>query len=59
MAAAHYYPDTTGDITKSYSRNYASAHQEGPQQLLKDISEGDTSKLGTILSFFKRALISG
>lgn len=59
MAAAHHYPETTGDITKGYGRNYSSAHSEGPQQLLKDISEGDTSKLGTILSFFKRALISG
>ena len=59
MAAAHYYPETTGEITKSYSRNYNSTHQEGPQQLLKDIAGGDTSKLGTILSFFKRSLISG
>jgi hypothetical protein len=27
--------------------------------LLKDITEGDTAKLGTVLAFFKRALISG
>ena len=59
MAAAHYYPEQTGDITKSYGRSYSSTNAEGPQQLLKDISEGDTSKLGTILSFFKRTLISG
>jgi len=59
MAAAHYYPEQTGDITKSYGRSYSSANAEGPQQLLKDISEGDTAKLGTILSFFKRTLISG
>ena len=59
MAAAHYYPEQTGDITKSYGRSYSSANTEGPQLLLKDISEGDTSKLGTILSFFKRTLISG
>lgn len=59
MAAAHYYPEQTGDITKSYGRSYGSANTEGPQLLLKDISEGDTAKLGTILSFFKRTLISG
>jgi hypothetical protein len=59
MTAAHYYPEQTGDITKSYSRNYSSARSEGPAQLLKDISEGDTKKLGTVLSFFKRSLISG
>jgi len=59
MSAAHYYPEQTGDITKSYGRGYSSANSEGPQLLLKDISEGDTAKLGTILSFFKRTLISG
>jgi hypothetical protein len=59
MTAAHYYPEQTGDITRSYGRSYASARSEGPQQLLKDITEGDTKKLGTVLSFFKRALISG
>jgi hypothetical protein len=59
MSAAHYYPEQTGDITKSYGRGYSSANAEGPQLLLKDISEGDTAKLGTILSFFKRTLISG
>jgi hypothetical protein len=59
MTAAHYYPEQTGDITKSYSRSYVSTQSEGPTQLLKDITEGDTAKLGTVLSFFKRALISG
>jgi hypothetical protein len=59
MAAAHYYPEQTGDITRSYGSNFSSARDEGPRQLLKDISEGDTAKLGTILTFFKRALISG
>jgi len=60
MAASHYYPEKTGEITRGYSRGqYSSTNSEGPQQLLKDISEGDTAKLGTILSFFKRSLISG
>jgi hypothetical protein len=59
MAAAHHYPEQTGDITRSYSRSYSATNAEGPQQLLKDISDGDTAKLGTILAFFKRSLISG
>jgi hypothetical protein len=59
MAASHHYPEQTGNITRSYSRNYSSENSEGPARLLKDISEGDTAKLGTILSFFKRSLISG
>jgi hypothetical protein len=60
MAAAHYYPDTTGDITRSrYGGSYETQHQEGPKQLLADIAAGDTAKLGTILGFFKRNLISG
>lgn len=60
MAASHYYPETTGEIRKaSYGGGYTSTHAEGPAQLLKDISEGDTAKLGTILAFFKRSLISG
>ena len=59
MAAAHHYPEQTGEITRSYSRNYSSTNQEGPEQLLKDIAAGDTAKLGTILTFFKRTLISG
>lgn len=61
MAAAHYYPDTTGDIIRGRynSGSYDTQHQEGPKQLLADIAAGDTAKLGTILGFFKRNLISG
>ena len=59
MTASHYYPEQTGSITKSYSRNYSSERSEGPQLLLKDIAGGDQKKLGTVLSFFKRSLISG
>jgi len=59
MAASHYYPDQTGSITKSYSDNYVAQNQEGTQLLLKAVSDGDTLKLGTILGFFKRSLISG
>jgi len=59
MAASHYYPEQTGNITKGYSDNYSTQFPEGPQQLLKDISAGDTKKMGTVLGFFKRNLISG
>lgn len=60
MAAAHYYPETTGNIERSrYSSGLQSQFHEGPQQLLKDIAAGDQKKLGTVLSFFKRSLISG
>jgi hypothetical protein len=58
MASVHHYPEKTGEIRKDY-RSYRSQFSEGPQQLLKDISEGDTAKLGTILTFFKRSLVSG
>jgi hypothetical protein len=61
MTASHYYPDTTGEISRSrYGGNDLSAqNSEGPSQLLKDIANGDQKKLGTLLSFFKRSLVSG
>jgi hypothetical protein len=58
MAASHYYPEKTGEIRKHYN-SYSSQFVGGPEQLLKDISQGDTAKLGTILTFFKRSLVSG
>lgn len=58
MTAHHYYPDETGDISRNYN-GYTSDRSEGIQHLLKDISAGDQKKLGTVLSFFKRALITG
>jgi len=61
MTASHYYPETTGNLERSrYGSNGLSAQfSEGPAQLLKDIAGGDQKKLGTVLSFFKRSLISG
>lgn len=60
MAASYYYPETTGNIERSrYGGGMSSQFPEGPRQLLKDISEGDTKKLGTVLNFFKRSLIAG
>lgn len=59
MSASHFYPEQTGNIQKGYSRGYSAERSEGPQLLLKDIAGGDQSKLGTVLGFFKRTLISG
>lgn len=59
MAASYYYPEQTGEITRGYGRGYSAANQEGPNKVLADISQGDTQKLGTVLSYFKRNLISG
>jgi hypothetical protein len=57
LSASHYYPDETGAINNTY-RGMVPDNQTGIQHLLRDISEGDTSKLGTILSFFKRSLMT-
>jgi hypothetical protein len=63
LTAGHYYPEKSGEIAKSRygyggSGGYEPGSQEGVKQLLQDLSSGDTSKLGTVLSFFKRSLIA-
>lgn len=59
MAAAHHYPEQTGEIERSrYGGSLSARNPEGPALLLKDISNGDTAKLGTILTFFKRSLMA-
>jgi hypothetical protein len=61
MTASHYYPETTGTLDGSRygSQGISAQFSEGPAQLLKDIAGGDQKKLGTVLAFFKRSLISG
>jgi hypothetical protein len=59
MAASYYYPEQTGEITRGYGRSYNPENQEGPNRVLNDIAQGDTQKLGTVLAYFKRNLISG
>lgn len=59
MSAAHYYPEETGEIRMDYHRSYSPQFHAGYDKLLKDIANGDTAKLGTVLGFFKRSLISG
>jgi hypothetical protein len=60
MAASHHYPEQTGAIQRGgYSGGYNAQRSEGGSQLLKDIAGGDQKKLSTVLTFFKRSLISG
>lgn len=61
MSASYYYPEQTGTISRErYGGGQSQAQfSEGPRQLLQDIEQGDTAKVGTVLAFFKRALISG
>jgi hypothetical protein len=61
MAASHHYPELTGEIQRGRygSGGLQASNSDGPRKLLQDISDGDTTKLGTILGFFKRNLITG
>jgi hypothetical protein len=60
MAASHHYPEQTGAISRGgYNSGYNAQRSEGGSQLLKDIAGGDQKKLSTVLTFFKRSLISG
>lgn len=61
LAAGHHYPDLTGEITRGRygDSGLIPANRAGMQQLLKDIAAGDQKKLGTVLGFFKRTLITG
>jgi hypothetical protein len=61
MAASHHYPEQTGAISRSgYGGGaYNAERSEGGSQLMKDIAGGDQKKLGTVLTFFKRSLITG
>lgn len=58
MTASHFYPEETGNITKNY-RDYRTDRSMGIQHILQDIEDGDGAKVGVILSFFKRSLITG
>ena len=51
----------TGEITRGRygDPGLQAERQEGVQHLLKDIANGDQQKLGTVLGFFKRTLITG
>jgi len=56
LSAAHHFPDETGAVISGWS-GLSVANTQGITHLLKDISQGDTKKIGTILAFFKRNLL--
>ena len=58
MTASHFYPEETGNITRTY-RDYTTDYSTGIRHILQDIEDGDGAKVGVILSFFKRSLITG
>lgn len=58
LTAAHFYPEETGEVTRSYG-GYSGSRYDGNRKVLADIAAGDQKKLGTVLAFFKRQLISG
>lgn len=60
MAASNHFPEQTGNLERSrYGSGLNAQFAEGPDLLLKAIAAGDTAKLGTVLGFFKKALITG
>jgi hypothetical protein len=58
-----YYPEETGgfEISRYGSRGEkpALANREVVSKLFDDINNGDTQKLGTLLSFFRKNLVTG
>ena len=56
LSAGYYYPDETGEITNRYG--WHAERDDGVKHLLADIGQGDTKKVGTILAFFKKALLN-
>lgn len=60
-AAMYHYPEETGGIEQAYGYQrgaYRASNREGVDLLLRDIADGDSKKLGTVLAFFKRSLIA-
>ena len=55
LTAGHYYPDQV-DLNSEF-RGYSTT--SGSKQIIADIQAGDTKKLGTLLAYFKRGLVTG
>lgn len=58
LTAAHFYPEETGELSRSYGGLSGQKYQ-GPRMIYDDLAKGDQKKLGMVLGFFKRQLISG
>jgi len=55
-----YYPEKTGGFSDRYGGNYPALNDhKSIENLFNDITAGDTHKLGTLLGFFRRNLVSG
>jgi hypothetical protein len=59
MAAYHYYPQETAGLSTGYNGAIVPRNANGIDKLVDDIANGDTKKLGTVLGFFKKVLITG
>lgn len=58
LTAAHYYPEEYGEYEANSRNRYSRSSDSGlGEKILKDISEGDQSKLGAVLAYFKQALL--
>ena len=60
MQTTHmYYPEATGGLERGYGTNMRPERYESIKLLFDDITAGDTNKLGTLLAFFRRNLVTG
>ena len=57
LTAAHFYPEQTGNIIKSWG-SIDVQDKAGLRRVVKDIASGDVKKLATLMAFFKNALLN-
>jgi hypothetical protein len=61
LTASKYYPENTGEIRRQrYGANpFSPESSVGPNQILRDISNGKLDRLSSLLGYFKRSVITG
>jgi hypothetical protein len=64
MAASYYYPEETGNVTRrggyhAGGVSMSSVNDFGPNKLVKDIINGDSAKLATVMNFVKQEVVHG
>lgn len=57
ISAQHFYPEVTGGINKVWG-SYKVSDRQGIYNLINDISNGDSKKLSSVLSYFKNAILA-
>jgi len=57
MTAAYFYPDQTGELGRPHRGGLEPQSKEGSRLVIKDIANGDSKKLATLMSFFKQTLL--